>query len=124
MRLWLFFITALMLMAACGGETPIEPTPNLDPLAAKGKQIFNQNCATCHALSPDTIIVGPSLAGIASRAGSRLPDLDARQYLELSILKPDAYIVQGFSDTMPKDLGKKLTGEELDALVAFLLTLK
>lgn len=124
MRLWLLFITALMLMAACGGETPIEPTPNLDPLAAKGKQIFNQNCATCHALSPDTIIVGPSLAGIASRAGSRLPDLDARQYLELSILKPDAYIVQGFSDTMPKDLGKKLTGEELDALVAFLLTLK
>jgi len=124
MRLWLLFITALMLMAACGGETPIEPTPNLDPLAAKGKQIFNQNCATCHALSPDTIIVGPSLAGIASRAGSRLPDLDARQYLELSILKPDAYIVQGFSDTMPKDLGKKLTGAELDALVAFLLTLK
>jgi len=124
MRLWLLFITALMLMAACGGETPIEPTPNLDPLAAKGKQIFNQNCATCHALSPDTIIVGPSLAGIASRAGSRLPDTDARQYLELSILKPDAYIVQGFSDTMPKDLGKKLTGEELDALVAFLLTLK
>jgi len=124
MRLWLLFITTLMLMAACGSETPIEPTPNLDPLAAKGKQIFNQNCATCHALSPDTIIVGPSLAGIASRAGSRLPDTDARQYLELSILKPDAYIVQGFSDTMPKDLGKKLTGEELDALVAFLLTLK
>lgn len=124
MRLWLLFITALMLMAACEGETSIQPTPSLDPLAAKGKQIFNQNCATCHALSPDTIIVGPSLAGIASRAGSRLPDTDARQYLELSILKPDAYIVQGFSDTMPKDLGKKLTGEELDALAAFLLTLK
>jgi len=124
MRLWLLFITALMLMAACRGETPIEPTPSLDPLAAKGKQIFNQNCATCHALSPDTIIVGPSLAGIASRAGSRLPDTDARQYLGLSILKPDAYLVTGFSDTMPRDFGKKLTGEELDALVAFLLTLK
>ena len=116
-------VVLLLALAGCG-DSPAQPTPTLDPLAAKGQQVFKQNCGACHALSPDTIVVGPSLAGVATRAGTRAPGLDARQYLELSILKPDATIVQGFSDVMPKDFGKKLMGEELDALVAFLLTLK
>ena len=120
----LLLMAALPLaLVACSG-TPAQPTVTLEPLAAKGQQVFKQNCGACHALSPDTIVVGPSLAGVATRAGTRSPDLDTRQYLELSILKPDADIVQGFSDVMPKDFGKKLTGEELDALVAFLLTLE
>ncbi len=114
----------LFVLVACGGGASAEPAPLVDPLAAKGRQVFHQNCATCHALSPDTIIVGPSLAGIGEQAGSRVPDLDARQYLELSILKPDAYLVQEYADVMPRDFGKKLTGEELDVLVVFLLTLK
>jgi len=112
------------MLAACGGGSTAAPTPELDPAAAQGLGVFNRNCAACHALSPDTVIVGPSLARIAARASDRLPDLDARAYVEMSILKPSAYIVQGFSDVMPKDFGKKLTGEELDALVAFLLTLQ
>jgi len=126
MRLWLPCAVALtVLLVACGGSfARSTATPSSDPIAAQGQQVFNQSCATCHALSPDTIIVGPSLAGVASRAGSRAPGADARQYLELSILKPDAYIVTGFSDVMPRDFGKKLTGEELDALVAFLLILE
>ena len=113
-----------LLLSACGGGPPATPAPALDPVAARGQQVFNQNCAACHALGPDTIIVGPSLAGVAGRAGSRVPGSGAQQYLETSILKPDAHVVEGFSDVMPKDFGKKLTGEELDALVAFLLTLK
>ncbi len=125
MRLWSSFLMVLLLFALAGcSDSPAQPTPTLAPLAAKGQQVFKQNCGACHALSPDTIVVGPSLAGVAARVAGLSPDLDARQYLELSILKPDAYVVQGFSDVMPRDFGKKLTGEELDALVAFLLTLK
>jgi mono/diheme cytochrome c family protein len=123
MRSWPLCIF-IFLLSACSGGSPAAPTPVLDPLAARGRQVFNQNCAACHALGPDTIIVGPSLAGVAGRAASRVPGSDAQHYLETSILKPDAHIVEGFSDVMPKDFGKKLTGEELDALVAFLLTLK
>ena len=124
MRYWPILIAILPILAACGSGSPASPAPELDPLAVQGRQIFTQNCAACHALSADTIIVGPSLAGVAGRAGSRMAGLDARQYLERSILKPDAYVVKGFSDVMPKDFGKKLTSEELNALVAFLLTLK
>lgn len=124
MRSWLPCVAALLsLLTACGNSSAA-PTPALDALAEQGKQLFTQNCATCHALAPDTLIVGPSLAGVAARAGSRIPDLDAKSYIELSILKPDVYVVAGFSDLMPKDFGKKLTGEEFDALVAFLMTLE
>lgn len=123
MRHCLSFAAVLILFVACNNTTP-EPTPTLDPLAAQGRTLFSQNCATCHALTPDTVIVGPALAGIATRAATRQPDLDARSYIELSILRPDSFVVEGFEDAMPKDFGQKLTGEELDALVAFLLTLK
>jgi nitric oxide reductase subunit C len=126
MRHWLLFIAAFMLLSTCGGgsSSSVTPAATLDLIAAEGMKVFNQDCAACHALTPDTIIVGPSLAGVAGRAASRMLDLDAKQYLELSILKPEAYVVKGFSDMMPKDFGKKLTGEQLDALVAFLMTLK
>ncbi len=67
--------------------------------------------------------MGPSLAGIGTRAAEHIPDMDARTYIEQSILNPDAYIVEGFPNAMPNDFGKKLSGEELDALVHFLLTL-
>lgn len=124
MRLLTLFIAALSCaLAACEGAQA-GPAPTLSPLVGRGQQLFKQNCATCHALTPETIIVGPSLAGVVARAATRVPDLGARQYIELSVLKPDAYIVAGFSDVMPKDFGKKLTGEELDALVTFLLTLE
>lgn len=110
----------LILVAACGGKG--EPPPTLEPLAAEGRLVFQQNCATCHATTPDTIIVGPSLAGLGGRAAGRVAGLDARQYVELSILKPDAYVVPGFANQMPTDFGKKLTGEQLNALVTYLLT--
>lgn len=123
---WMYAITTIVLLFALAGcgDSPAQPAPTLAPLAAKGQQVFKQSCGACHALRPDTIVVGPSLAGVAARAAGRSPGLGTRQYLELSILKPDAYGVQGFSDVMPRDFGKKLTGEELDALLAFLLTLK
>nr|WP_290667488.1 cytochrome c [Ardenticatena sp.] len=119
----ILLIALWLLLSACSGGTATPPTPTLDPIAAEGKRIFSRHCAACHSLSPDTIIVGPSLAGIGTRAAERIPDMDARTYIEQSILNPDAYIVEGFPNAMPNDFGKKLSGEELDALVHFLLTL-
>jgi hypothetical protein len=69
------------------------------------------------------MIVGPSLSGVASRAASRMEGVDGREYLLLSIIKPSAYVVDGFTNVMPSNFGKSLDGEQLDALVAYLLTL-
>ena len=125
MRRLLPAIASLLLfaLAACS-RAAAAPAATPDPLAAKGRGVFNARCATCHALEPGTVIIGPSLAGIATQAGTRMPGYDARAYLELSIMQPQAYIVDGFTDVMPRNFPKELTSEELDALIAFLLTLK
>ena len=111
-------------LAGCGGApTAPPPTPTLSPLAVQGQQVFSAECARCHAIADETVIVGPPLGGIATRAGSRVDGATAEQYLFKSILAPDSYLVDGYENLMPADLAKKLTGEEMDAVVAYLLTL-
>ena len=83
------------------------------------------SCHVCHSLDVDEIKVGPSLAGIATQATSRAPGMTAEEYLRESILDPDAYIVEGFpAGLMLPDLEENLSPEQIDNLVAFLLTLK
>lgn len=85
----------------------------------------NAGCRICHSLQPEVRIVGPSLAGVASRAATRIPGLSAEAYLRESILAPDAYVVAGYpAGQMLPDLGKTLTPEQIEDLVAFMLTLK
>lgn len=121
------WLTVLLVVSGCGGASePSLPTatPIADPLIAEGALQFQRNCGSCHALDPDTVVVGPSMAGIATRAESREEGLSAREYLITSVLKPSAYVVEGFEDLMPTNFGKSLSGEELDAIVAFMLTLE
>ncbi len=90
---------------------------------SNGQQLFTLYCASCHATSGDAVIVGPSLAGIAPRAQTRVAGMDADAYIRQSILQPSAFVVPGFDDLMPKTWAQVLSDEELDALVTFLLTL-
>lgn len=125
LRAKLCLILGLLFLAACGSTPdPTPPPPTLSPLAQQGKQVFSRVCGACHSTTPDTIIVGPSLAGVASRAGNRVEGQDAYTYLLTSVMQPDAYLVEGFENLMPNNLSKQLTGEELDAVVAYLQTLK
>ncbi len=51
--------------------------------------------------------------------------LDAEEYLRQSIVDPDAYVVPGFpAGQMLAGLGDVLSPEDLDSLIAFLLTLE
>lgn len=120
----LLLLTFTLLLAACSSTPATPPGPTLTPLEARGQEVFNLNCATCHSLSADTVIVGPSLAGVATRAGTRVEGMDALTYLQTSVLKPNDFLVPGFPDSMIPDLAKQLTGEDFDAVVAYLLTLK
>lgn len=121
-RLLIFLMFVGIVMSACGGG---ETNPlQLSEQEMAGARLFTQNCAACHATSPDAIIVGPSLAGVAQRAETKVPGQSGRSYIETSILEPDAYVNEGFDDLMPKTFGKTLTGEEVDSLIAYLLTLE
>ncbi len=119
----LLLATAWVLSACSTAETPV-PTPTPDRFILQGQAVFNARCATCHALVPDTIIIGPSLNGIATQAETRVPGQSAEEYITLSILRPGDYVVEGFNNVMITNLAKEITSEEMDALVAFLLTLK
>ena len=90
----------------------------------QGQQVYNSRCATCHALVPDTIIIGPSLYGIATRAETRVEGQNAEEYILLSIMRPGDYVVEGFNNVMITNLAMEITSEDMNALVAFLLTLK
>ncbi|NPA26892.1 MAG: cytochrome c [Chloroflexi bacterium] len=101
-----------------------------EDLVKKGEELFNQNplgsnagCVTCHSLEPGVQLVGPSLAGIATTAAERVPGMSAEEYIRQSILEPNAYVVEGFPEgLMPAYTD--LSPEQVDALVAFLMTLK
>jgi hypothetical protein len=125
-------VLLLLFLVACSSGTSAptaSPTPAFatgSPEAA-GAALFagKGRCATCHSLSSDTVIVGPSLAGIATHAESRIEGVTAADYLEESILRPDAYRPPGFeNEQMDTSLAKQLTVEEVESLVAYLLTLK
>lgn len=101
------------------------------PGAELGESLFsssgfgeNFGCEVCHALEPGRRLVGPPLAGIAVTAAGRVPGLSAEDYIRQSIVDPDAYTVDGYpAGQMLADYEDRLTAEELDALVAFLMTL-
>lgn len=115
---------ALVLLLSACATPPTRVAPTLSEQEQRGERVFTQNCASCHATAPETVIVGPSLFGLHARAGERVAGQDARSYIEISIIDPGAYVNEGFEDLMPKTFGRTLTGEELDALLTYLLTLK
>lgn len=120
----LFLLCLIPVIAACSQADPPPPTPTQDPVILAGRQVFITHCGACHSSNPGTVIVGPSLAGIATAGGDRIDGLDARTYVYSSIMQPSDYVVGGYEDLMPKDLAKKLTGEELDNVVAYVLSLE
>ncbi len=120
----------LVFLATCNNETPTEiiiEKATLDPnsAAGRGKALFSIHCAACHSIEVDVVIVGPSLAGISTVATSLVADLDAETYLSRSILYPDNFVVDGYeSGTMQQNFASTLTSEEVDNLVAYLLTIQ
>jgi mono/diheme cytochrome c family protein len=107
-----------------GGETGETPTGEAPPAEAAGdpaagKEVFDSAqpaCGSCHTLEAAgaSQTLGPNL-------DEGLADKDAA-FIRESIVNPDAEVTEGFSDgLMPEDYGEKLSDQELDDLVAFLV---
>jgi cytochrome c oxidase subunit II len=80
-----------------------------------GEAIFAQSgCGGCHTFTP---------AGSTAEIGPSLDDLpDDPELVRRSIVDPDAEITPGYqAGLMPKTFGEDLSGEQLDALVQYLL---
>ena len=107
--------------------TPLAPLVDLSDPVALGRATFTEaTCFACHTVSGlSEGIIGPALDGIASRAGDRVSGLSAEEYIRESILNPNAFMVEGFAEgIMLPNFGETLSEEQIDSLVAFLLTLE
>jgi mono/diheme cytochrome c family protein len=84
-------------------------------------------CIACHNLNAPEDgttprLVGPNLGNLADHAASRVPGEDAVTYVHNSIANPNAFVVPTYiPGLMPQGLDARMTPEEFDALVAWLL---
>lgn len=108
--------------AASGGAVASGPGD-----AARGQRLFGGagTCFSCHDTKNGIVIVGPSLKGVATRAGSREAGKSADDYLRESILTPNAFVVPGFpAGVMPQNFSQLLSPGQINDLIAYLETLK
>lgn len=151
MRKMNFLVAVLaiaVMLAACGGgsSAPAAPAAQQPAPAAggdvnNGKALFSQSvlagnagCITCHSLEAGKVLVGPTMAGIGTRAASTVPGQTAEEYLRESIANTNAFLAKGCNANdpqvqcaagiMPQDWPQKLSEQQIDDLVAYLLTLK
>ena len=108
--------------------TPEKAGPPPNDGAELGRKIFSGDagvvspqCSLCHAVGRAG--VGPDLAGVATRAATRVEGLAAEGYLRQKVLEPRAHPVEGFPAIMPSYQGQMTEGQ-LKALIEYLMTLK
>jgi cytochrome c2 len=92
-------------------------------LVKAGEEIYHTKgtCEICHRIGQKGTRA-PDLAGVGQRAAQRKPGMSAKAYLLESLIKPQAYVVEGYPPIMP-EVDKPpiaLNRSEVWALIAFL----
>jgi cytochrome c553 len=128
----------LMLSLVLGGctlDTVLQGFVAAEPMttsvgdAQRGEQLYRNGangapaCVGCHTLATSAYSIGPSLVGLAERAGQQVNGLDADAYIRQSILTPGAYVLNGYRYSMYADYANHLSEQDLADLIAFLQTL-
>jgi len=96
--------------------------------ATAGRQLFaDTGCGECHTLADakSTASIGPGLDDLAAEAAKngKQDDQSPEEYVKTSIEDPSAFVVGKFEDgIMPGDYGDRLSPEEVDTLVKYLLS--
>lgn len=150
MYVWhtILFIAVCVLLGACAGGTTTPPATHAPPASASavesarqvgdpvaGEELFKRtqqivpgapNCQSCHVVQADAVpVVGPSLYGIATVAGTRVPGQSAEEYLRIALVDPNDYVLEGYQPgIMVRTYGILLTEQQINDLVAYMLTLE
>jgi cytochrome c oxidase subunit 2 len=90
--------------------------------AENGARLLEKyNCVVCHRIGAENKIA-PAFVGVAERAATRRPPLNAPAYIYEAITHPTAFVVKGFSPVMPQNFSELLSDRELGDIIAYLLT--
>jgi mono/diheme cytochrome c family protein len=115
---------------AHGAPEPVKPSINVEGLSpdeAEGAKIFTgkAGCVGCHNAGSGGGASGPNLSHIGTDAATRKPGMDAAAYIDESIRTPQVFVVPGpWPAPMPPNFTQTLTAEEINQLVAYLLSRK
>lgn len=99
--------------------TPSGPQAELTP----AQNFVAMGCAGCHLLNDIGVgVTGPDLNNLPNVAATRVPGQDAETYVHNSIVHPNDFIVPGYQGgLMPENFGTRMSEEEINNLVAWLL---
>jgi mono/diheme cytochrome c family protein len=111
----LLLVLAIGLLTVCGCKhSPSKPVRALTPQEAAGKQVFVNQCSSCHYADSDKGMYGPGLQGLFSKP-----------YLTNGMTATDArvrsVILRGFAMMPP--MGNTMSDQEFEELMAYLHTL-
>lgn len=116
---------AVMMGAA---PPPAEEAPAAEGGVRAPAELFTaMACVGCHNLdlpqdASNRGPVGPNLGNLAEVAGTIVPGMSAEEYVYQSITEPGAHVVEGYiTGIMPPDFATKMSEEEIQGLVAWLL---
>ncbi len=132
----LLLVAVVVSGCARAGQDSVSALPPGD--AQRGRALFFQasirdtsGCVQCHSLARYQVIVGPSLWGVSTRAGRIIQSPSyrgtansAEQYLRESITKPNANVEPGFAHSVMPDWLTVLDEQQIQDLVAYLMTQK
>jgi len=116
---------AVMMGAA---PPPVEEAPAAEGGVRAPAELFTaMACVGCHNLdlpqdASNRGPVGPNLGNLPEVAGTIVPGMSAEEYVYQSITEPGAHVVEGYiTGIMPPDFATKMSEEEIQGLVAWLL---
>jgi len=102
-------------VAAVAGVPGIQPPKA--PGEGPGAQIYaNNGCGSCHALA-----AAQSAGNLGPNLDEVIPTMTDAEIKE-SIVNPGKVIAKGYPNAMPSDFGSKITPQQLDQLIDFLVT--
>jgi len=126
-------LIALVISVVNNRPDPVFSAQTADPPDTAAQAAFAAaGCGGCHNIPgvPNAVgQVGPNLINIGNDAASRVAGQDAEAYLQESILDPNAFIAPECPNgecpagVMPPNMDQRLSEQEIDLIVAHLLTL-
>ena len=110
-------------LIALGREVYLNVPPNVGHQA-----LWCVHCHMIDGISEASGRIGPDHTHLASWAAGRKPGIAAEEYIRESIVNPTAFVAQDVERSVPglmtEAITEKLTDEQVDALVTFLMTLE